>query len=208
MTSRIQLALDGDLPVEQLSADELQAYHHLVSVCDAALEPLAATPAIDVSAAVMRRIAVRPTTQLAPRFATRRSLTSAARWLWAPRPLSLRFRPAFALAAAAGIALVAAVVPSPRHAAGRIVVEFRLSAPDAHNVSLVGDFNSWKPVSSLRERAPGVWTVSMSLEPGVYDYGFMIDGRTLRLDPLAPRVADGFGGENSRVTVQQSEVRS
>ena len=51
MTSRIQQALDGDLPVDQLTTDELQAYHRLSAVCAAALEPLAATPAIDVSAA-------------------------------------------------------------------------------------------------------------------------------------------------------------
>ena len=201
MTSRIQLALDGDLPVDQLTPDELQAYHRLSAVCAAALEPLAATPAIDVSAAVLRRIA-------AP-SARHRPLASAARWLWAPRPVSLRFRPALALAAAASVTLVAAVMPSSRDAApARMVVEFRLSAPDAHNVSLVGDFNSWKPISTLRESAPGVWTVSVSLEPGVYNYGFMVDGRTLRLDPLAPRVADGFGGESSRVTVQAPVIRS
>ncbi len=208
MNSRIQLALDGDLRVDQLTADELQAYHGLVAAFAAALEPLAGTRAIDVSGAVMERIASRATTKLAARSATRRPLSSATRWLWAPRPVSLRFRPAFALAAAASIALLAAVVPSRPPAARQVVVEFRLSAPDAHNVSLVGDFNSWKPVSALSERAPGVWTVSVPLEPGVYNYGFMIDGRTVRLDPLAPRVADGFGGENSRVTVEQSEVRS
>jgi hypothetical protein len=201
MTSRIQLALDGDLPVYQLTADEVQAYHRLSALCAAALEPLAATPAIDVSAAVLRRIAARR--------APRRPLASAAHWLWAPRPVSLRFRPALALAAAASIALVAAFIPaSPSAAPARMVVEFRLGAPDAHNVSLVGDFNSWKPVSTLRESAPGVWTVSVSLEPGVYNYGFMVDGRTLRLDPLAPRVADGFGGESSRVTVQAPVIRS
>lgn len=201
MTSRIQLALDGDLPVDQLTADERQAYHRLAAVCAAALEPLAATPAVDVSAAVMRRIAAQP--------ARHRVLGSAARWLWAPRPVSLQFRPALALAAAASIALVAALIAAPQDVApARMVVEFRLSAPDAHNVSLVGDFNSWKPASTLRESAPGVWTVSVSLEPGVYNYGFMVDGRTLRLDPLAPRVADGFGGESSRVTVQAPVIRS
>jgi hypothetical protein len=201
MTSRIQLALDGNLPVDQLTADELQAYHRLSAVCAAALEPLAATPMIDVSAAVLRRIAARP--------APRRPLASAARWIWAPRPVSLRVRPALALAAAASIAVVAALVPPSQDVTPpRMVVEFRLSAPDAHNVSLVGDFNSWKPVSSLSESAPGVWTVSVSLEPGVYNYGFMVDGRTLRLDPLAPRMADGFGGESSRVTVQAPVTRS
>jgi 1,4-alpha-glucan branching enzyme len=127
----------------------------------------------------------------------------------APRPVSLRFRPALALAAAAGIALAVAIVPAGRPAgASRMVVEFRLSAPDAHHVALVGDFNSWKPASELQQIAPGVWTVSVSLEPGVYNYGFMVDGHTLRLDPLAPRVADGFGGESSRLTVLTPEVRS
>jgi 1,4-alpha-glucan branching enzyme len=98
--------------------------------------------------------------------------------------------------------------PAARLARATMVVEFRLSAPGAREVALVGDFNSWKPAHQLHQSAPGVWTVSVPLEPGVYDYGFVVDGSAVRLDPLAPRVADGFGGESSRVTVLSPEVRS
>ena len=48
----------------------------------------------------------------------------------------------------------------------------------------------------------------MALEPGVYNYVFVIDGKTLRLDPLAPRVTDGFGGASSRVAVLAPGPRS
>jgi 1,4-alpha-glucan branching enzyme len=90
--------------------------------------------------------------------------------------------------------------------AQRLVVEFRLAAPDAGSVSLVGDFNAWQPVHQLRRVSDTVWSVSVTLEPGVYDYGFIVDGGTLRLDPLAPRVSDGFGGESSRLAVLAPEV--
>jgi hypothetical protein len=202
---RIQQALDGNVALEMLTASELAAYRRLRDAIDAALEPLERTAEIDVSAAVMKRI------RLAPR---QRPLARASRWLWDPRPVAFRLRPAVALAAAAMLALVVAigrqrsvVESGDRMARAAMVVEFRLSAPGARDVALVGDFNSWKPAHRLRQTAPGVWAVSVPLEPGVYDYGFVVDGSSVRLDPLAPRVADGFGGESSRVTVM-SAVRS
>jgi hypothetical protein len=37
------------------------------------------------------------------------------------------------------------------------------------------------------------------LAPGVYDYSFVVDGKRMVVDPYAPRVADSFGGSNSRL---------
>ena len=202
---RIQQALDGEVPLEVLTAAELEAYRRTRGALDAALEPLDRIPDIAVSAAVLRRI------RTAPR---RRPLARAGHWLWDSRPVEFRFRPLAALAAAAVLAMAVVVGrrangdPAARLARATMVVEFRLSAPGAREVALVGDFNSWKPAHQLHQSAPGVWTVSVPLEPGVYDYGFVVDGSAVRLDPLAPRVADGFGGESSRVTVLSPEVRS
>jgi hypothetical protein len=33
----------------------------------------------------------------------------------------------------------------------------------------------------------------------VHDYTFVIDGERMVVDPYAPRVADSFGGSNSRL---------
>jgi 1,4-alpha-glucan branching enzyme len=83
----------------------------------------------------------------------------------------------------------------------RVVVQFRVSERQAHQVALVGDFNGWRPVHRLQRTGDGVWSVDVSLAPGVYNYVFVVDGTMLRLDPLATRVTDGFGGASSRVAV-------
>jgi hypothetical protein len=35
----------------------------------------------------------------------------------------------------------------------------------------------------------------------VHDYAFIVDGERWIADPMAPAVADGFGGLNSRIAV-------
>lgn len=216
---RVQRALDGELPLDQLEPSEAELYHQYRQALTLATQPFRELPEVDVAPAVLRTITQRRTVDVADRR-TRGVLqgivAAIAGWLWAPRTVTLR--PAFGLAAAGvaavvwmtQIASVGAPATGPVEAAAtpQMVVEFRLAAPDAQAVALVGDFNAWQPEHQLRETAPGVWTVSVALEPGVYDYGFMVDGATLRLDPLAPRVADGFGGESSRLAVLPPGVRS
>jgi len=205
---RIQQALDGRIPLDQLTADEAEAFFRLQVSCNAALRQIEGLRPIDVTGAVLSRIGTG-----AP---TSRRFGVAAEWLWVPRRLSLSVRPAFALAAAVALALATwsvALRPSVPPAAvaegraPRMLVQFRLGAADARSVELVGDFNGWRPAHRLLETAPGVWSVDVALEPGVYNYGFMIDGSTWRLDPLAPQVTDGFGGASSRVAVLPPEHR-
>ena len=200
---RVQRALDGELPFEQLEPAEAELYHQYRQAFAAALRPLGQVPRVDVAPAVLRAIAP------APRV--RKPRAGLVARLWAPRTFTVR--PAFGLAAAA-LAVFAWVTQSATPAPGgpavpavqRLVVDFRLSAPDAATVALVGDFNAWQPGHQLREVAPGIWAVSVRLEPGVYDYGFIVDGTSLRLDPLAPSVSDGFGGESSRLAVLAPET--
>jgi 1,4-alpha-glucan branching enzyme len=90
----------------------------------------------------------------------------------------------------------------------RVMVQFRLGDSAAQSVSLVGDFTGWRPEIELRQVAPGVWVYEVPLEPGVYNYGFLVDGKIWRPDPLAPQVSDGFGGANSRLTVLAPEAAS
>jgi 1,4-alpha-glucan branching enzyme len=78
-------------------------------------------------------------------------------------------------------------------------VQFKIEAPGAASVELAGSFTEWTSGVQLVETAPGVWSALVALEPGVYDYGFVVDGELWMVDPTAPEVDDGFGGTNSRL---------
>jgi AMP-activated protein kinase-like protein len=168
-------------------------------------EFLAARRAPDLTAAVMSRIAD------ATPLPSRRPpglFTRLVQMLWAPRELSIR--PAYALAAAACVAVVLLVyvrqLPSgvPQIAAAlddpQVFVQFRLDTP-ASRVQLAGTFTNWEPRYDLRESAPGIWTVTVPLTQGVHDYSFVVDGRRWVPDPAAPQIGDGFGGTNSRLAL-------
>jgi hypothetical protein len=167
---------------------------------------LAATPAPDVTAAVMS--AIENLEPLAvPRRAGRFARLAAS--LWTPRQVSVR--PAFALAGAAVMAIVllvvsaaddAAPVPAPLAARtdAHVFVQFRLDA-DASRVQLAGSFTNWEPRYELRQAAPGIWTITVPLTQGVHDYAFVVDGEQWVADPHAPQIGDGFGGTNNRLAL-------
>lgn len=84
-------------------------------------------------------------------------------------------------------------------------VEIVFHAPGVRSVAVVGDFNEWDPKEHdmLRGGDDGTWRIRLELAPGVYEYGFLIDGQDWAKDPLAKRfLADGFGGENSVLFVE------
>ena len=83
-------------------------------------------------------------------------------------------------------------------------VQFRLSAPAAHSVALVADFNGWDGTVSpmAQDPATGVWRVVVSLEPGSYEYAFLVDDE-IRVPPEASHyVESGFGDRNAVVIVE------
>lgn len=82
-------------------------------------------------------------------------------------------------------------------------VGFELEAPDAGSVYLAGSFNDWDTQSHpMKKGKKGNWKVKLSLEPGLYEYRFVVDGRWTD-DPLCGvSVANGFGGRNSIKVVQ------
>jgi 1,4-alpha-glucan branching enzyme len=60
--------------------------------------------------------------------------------------------------------------PSFHHAS------FEFYAPDAREVSLVGEFNDWNRASTpLHRSADGNWHVQLMLPPGIYRYKFVVD---------------------------------
>jgi 1,4-alpha-glucan branching enzyme len=74
---------------------------------------------------------------------------------------------------------------------------FRLTAPDAKKVLLVGDFTSWKQRGiPMQKGSDGVWTATVGLPPGSHHYLFIVDG-VWHDDPACPlRAPNPFGGQN------------
>jgi hypothetical protein len=217
MNRRVQRALDGEIALESMEAAELREVEAHRAAIAAALAPLAEETPPDVSAAVMWRVhglQPEPARQSAVRLAAAGiagRVRGAAAWLLTPQPVRLRPAAVFGVIAmvAAALALVAPE-PETRAAAAtgevQLLVQFRISAEDARQVALVGTFSGWEG-HSLEEVSPGVWSTTLPLSPGLYDYAFVIDGERWQLDPLAPAVADGFGGANSRIAVLAPEMR-
>jgi hypothetical protein len=83
-----------------------------------------------------------------------------------------------------------------------VEVQFSLKISDskAHTVAIAGDFNDWSPQANLLEdtEGDGIWTATLDLEPGRYEYMFVLDGEKWFADPNALRyVKDGFGNKNA-----------
>ena len=207
MSDRIHQYLDGELPREELSAEELARASALEAVFARSVAHLRAAPAPDLVGRVMAALPAVPPVPQAGRW------ERAWRWLWSPRPVTVSFRPAYAMAALAAVALGIQGVPQgvPGDVAERVAVsadaapppvyvQFRLNAAGAHQVQLAGTFTGWKPGYVLHQTAPGVWTAVVALRPGVHDYAFVVDGRWTP-DPTAPQVDDSFGGTNSRISL-------
>jgi 1,4-alpha-glucan branching enzyme len=85
-------------------------------------------------------------------------------------------------------------------------VQFRFEAPDASQVQLAGSFTEWQAHHDMHQSAPGIWTITVPLSPGVHDYAFIVDGDRWTPDPYAPTVNDGFGGTNSRLALVLPEA--
>lgn len=85
----------------------------------------------------------------------------------------------------------------------KVFVRLVLLKPGAQSVSVAGDFNGWNPGQTKLERSEGgVWTATIPLKPGRYQYMFVIDGKQWIADPLAGEASgDGFGSENAVLDV-------
>ena len=86
----------------------------------------------------------------------------------------------------------------------KVFVRLVLLQPSAQSVSVAGDFNGWNPAKTKLERTDGgMWTVTLPLKPGRYEYMFVIDGKQWIADPLATDSAtDGFGAQNAVLDVE------
>jgi hypothetical protein len=86
-------------------------------------------------------------------------------------------------------------------------VRFRILAPGASSVAVVGGFNAWDATAHLLSGPDedGLWEAVIPLHSGVWRYAFVIDGRWVA-PPDAPRYEeDGFGGRHGVLEVSASQ---
>jgi hypothetical protein len=129
--------------------------------------------------------------------------------LWAPRSLQWNLGSA-ALACAALLVVggVAARVLTARPVIApppsTVLVRLVIVKPDATTVQAAGDFNGWDPTRTpLEEISSGAWAVTLPLEPGRYEYMFVVDGQEWIADPFAvEQNDDGFGSRNAVLDVR------
>ncbi len=76
-------------------------------------------------------------------------------------------------------------------------VPFRVLAPEAESVVLVGTFNNWDArANPLRKTGQGWWETSLVMGQGTFEYLYLVDGRQMVPPEAIRTVADGFGGFN------------
>jgi hypothetical protein len=84
------------------------------------------------------------------------------------------------------------------------VVRFIYEDEKARSVHLVGDFNSWRSNEIVLERVGDskLWSAELTLEEGLYKYGFLVNGTYIVSDPLSGfKVKDSQGNESSLVVL-------
>lgn len=119
----------------------------------------------------------------------------------------------FATAGCSTLNFVKRRLPPPTQGADGVT--FRFEAPSARVVQVAGNWpaNDWLRgqaqtgtflVGEMKdEDGDGIWERTERLEPGRYQYKFVIDRVNWKQDPNNPnRTDDGFGGFNSLMDVR------
>ncbi|MGA3118510.1 MAG: glycogen-binding domain-containing protein [Syntrophobacteraceae bacterium] len=128
---------------------------------------------------------------------------------WARSPISVTFTP---LRLVSAMALSALLVFSAFFLHERqnrnitlaeshksIPVVFALDMPDAHSVQVIGSFNNWVPQPCELRKDNGAvrWILTVSLQPGRYEYAFLVDRKHMPHPHAELYQDDGFGDKNS-----------
>lgn len=202
---QIDRYLSGDLPLDELPQELRWEEQKLRDLLETIREEPEVSPRL--YDAVMREVAATPDP------VWKRAVD------WLLRPRTIRLSPATGGLAFAALVAAVMLVPGGEPAVGPdaaassddddVVTRFVFIAPEASSVRITGDFVDWnrEGIALKEERATGVWTVDVPLEPGVYQYGFVVDGVEWRPDPRAvSTVDDGFGRENSVLIVSDENI--
>jgi chromosome partitioning protein len=89
---------------------------------------------------------------------------------------------------------------------GQLIV-FDLESPQAQEVKLVGDFNGWSLHSALclKKQEDGIWRKPLYLDPGKYQYKFVVDGKWITDPSNDWCIRNEFGETNSVLVVEPVE---
>lgn len=81
--------------------------------------------------------------------------------------------------------------PKRRH------VSVTLRAPEAQSVVVAGSFSDWQTDQYvLKRNEEGTWQRRLTVEPGTYEYRFIVDGQWHDDPQCAERIPNVFGTEN------------
>ncbi len=125
---------------------------------------------------------------------------------WATSPRFTPFRMAAATALSAVLVFSVLVLQErgfhnivPGGSGELIPVEFALNMPEAHSVHVVGSFNNWvpQPCELRQDNGSPQWKCTLKLQPGRYEYAFLVDGKHMPHPRAAVYKDDGFGNQNS-----------
>ena len=82
-------------------------------------------------------------------------------------------------------------------------VEFTFHFPEAMNVYVAGDFNSWDTQSLLMKKdEDGTWRSKVKLLPGRYEYKLFADNGWIEDLPDSETVFNPFGTKNFIISVK------
>jgi alpha-amylase/alpha-mannosidase (GH57 family) len=96
------------------------------------------------------------------------------------------------------------------HAQPRLVdgaVKFEYLDKSSGSVSLVGDFNAWsKDENVMKSDGKGRWSIAKKLQPGIYQYKFVVDGTRYENDPDNPAMVENYNksGKNTVFVLTES----
>lgn len=88
-----------------------------------------------------------------------------------------------------------------------VPVVFTLNMPQAHSVQVIGSFNNWvpQPCELHKDNGSTRWILTLQLQPGRYEYAFVVDGTPMP-DPHAEFYQDdGFGNKNTVLSLEKTD---
>ncbi len=195
-------------------------------LCDAADEPFEMDAALsEVADAIRRMPDAEPPGILLPSvmksIRSRRMPLLQRIYRWAKSPRTVTFTP-FQLASVASVlvclfgAFAFHVLKDARLSSfearhlHRVPIMLSLSMPEAQSVAVVGSFNDWsaKGYEMQMNREQNVWTVTLWLPEGRYEYAFVLDESKIIPDPGAEFLQDdGFGNQNAVLVVASNDEK-
>ncbi len=111
----------------------------------------------------------------------------------------------FLLPVFAGCSMLQERIPQPYSEEGNVI--FRYVSPSAKNVCVAGEFNGWEynpeqpRAMRLSKNEQGVWVGRFKIEPGRYQYKYVIDYQTWILDPSNPYTVEDTGGNKNSLLI-------